>query len=110
MIGIPRQQIADIVGYQLNSVSRWIREFKRENRLEAYPRGHRKSIFSEAERHEIIELIGKQPDITLEELRSHLAKECSLNAIHKLLKLLGFAIEKNLRQANKNAMIYSRQG
>jgi len=93
--GISRQQIADIVGYHLNSVSRWIREFKRENRLKANPRGHRSSMFSEAERHELIELIGKQPDITLEELRSHFAKACSLNAIHKLLKSLGFTVKKN---------------
>lgn len=93
--GISRQQIADIVGYHLNSVSRWIREFERENRLEAHPRGHRASIFSEAERREIVELIGKQPDITLEELRSHFAKACSLNAIHKLLKILGFVVKKN---------------
>ena len=93
--GISRQQIADIVGYHLNSVGRWIREFERENRLEAYPRGHRASIFSEAERREIVELIGKQPDITLEELRSHFAKACSLNAFHKLLKTLGFVVKKN---------------
>lgn len=93
--GLSRQQIADIVGYHLNSVSRWIREFERESRLDARPRGHRQSIFSEAERRELIELIGKQPDITLEELRSHFMKACSLNAIHKLLKSLGFVVKKN---------------
>jgi transposase len=93
--GISRQQIADIVGYHLNSIGRWIREFERERRLEAHPRGHRRSMFSEAERNEIIELIDKKPDITLEELRLHFAKACSLNAIHKLLKLLGFAVKKN---------------
>ena len=93
--GISRQQVADIVGYHLNSVSRWIREFERENRLEAHPRGHRPSLFSEAERREMVELIGKQPDITLEELRSRFAKTCSLNAIHKILKVLGFVVKKN---------------
>ena len=105
--GIPRQQIADIVGYHLNSVGRWIREFKRENRLEAHQRGHRSSIFSEAERSEIIELIGKQPDITLEELRSHFGKDCSLNAIHKLLKSLGFAVKKNSAGKRARARRYN---
>ena len=62
--GVSRQQIADILGYHLNSVSRWIREFEREKWLEARPRGHRVAIFSEAERLELVELIGKQPDIT----------------------------------------------
>ena len=105
--GISRQQIADIVGYHLNSVSRWIREFERENRLEAHPRGHRASIFSEAERREIVELIGKQPDITLEELRSHFAKACSLNAIHKLLKTLGFVVKKNSAGKRTRAQGYN---
>ncbi|MDD2966347.1 MAG: helix-turn-helix domain-containing protein [Desulfovibrionaceae bacterium] len=54
--GISRQQIADIVGYHLNSVGRWIREFEQEKRLEARSRGHRSSIFSEAERTEITKL------------------------------------------------------
>jgi transposase len=78
--GISRQQLAAIVGYHLNSVSRWIREFERENRLEAHPRGHRGSIFSEDERRELVEVIGKQPDITLEELRSRFAKACNSQA------------------------------
>ncbi|MDR2165245.1 MAG: hypothetical protein LBO79_06405 [Zoogloeaceae bacterium] len=39
--GIPQQQIADIIGYYLNSMSRWIREFEREERLEAPARSCR---------------------------------------------------------------------
>ena len=93
--GISRQQAADLVGYHLNSVSRWIREFERESRLEARPRGHRVSIFSDEERHKLTELINKNVDITLEEIRVRLAKDCSLNAIHKLLKSLGFVFKKN---------------
>jgi transposase len=93
--GIPKQQVADIVGYHLNSVSRWIREFEREKRLEARPRGHRASIFSDEERQQLCELINKSPDITLEEIRLHFAKSCSLNAIHKLLKKMGFVFKKN---------------
>ena len=93
--GISRQQVSDIVGYHLNSVSRWIREFERENRLEARARGRRPSIFSSEERKELVELIHNQTDITLEEIRAHFAKNCSLNAIHKLLKVLGFVLKKN---------------
>ena len=93
--GISRQQVADIVGYHLNSVSRWIREFERENRLESRERGRRPSIFSNEEREELVELIKNRVDITLEEIRLHLSKDCSLNAIHKLLKTLGFVYKKN---------------
>lgn len=105
--GISRQQIADIVGYHLNSVSRWIREFERENRLEAHRRGHRASIFSQEEREKLVELIGKRPDVTLEELRAHFAKVCSLNAIHKLLKSLGFVFKKNTEGKRARTRRYS---
>jgi len=93
--GIPRQQVAAIVGYHLNSVSRWIREYEREKRLEALERGRRPSIFSNKEREELAELIKNRVDITLEEIRLHFAKDCSLTAIHKLLKTLGFVFKKN---------------
>jgi transposase len=93
--GIPRQQIADTIGYHLNSISRWIREFQHENRLKARPRGHRISIFSDEERQKLFELINNNVDMTLEEIRLYFAKKCSLNAIHKLLKTLGFVFKKN---------------
>jgi transposase len=93
--GISRQQVADIVGYHLNSVSRWIREFEREKRLAARAKGRRPSIFSDAERKELVELINNRVDMTLAEMRAHFAKDCSLNAIHKLVKSLGFVVKKN---------------
>jgi len=93
--GMSRQQAADIVGYHLNSISRWIREYEREKRLEARERGRRPSIFSNREREELVELIKNRVDITLEEIRLHFAKNCSLTAIHKLLKALGFMFKKN---------------
>jgi len=105
--GIPRQHVADIVGYHLNSVSRWIREFERENRLESRERGRRPSIFSAEDRKKLVELIENRVDITLEEMRFHLAKDCSLNAIHKLLKALGFVVKKNSEGKRTRARRYS---
>jgi len=105
--GIPRQQVADIVGYHLNSVSRWIREFERENRLESRDRGRRPSIFSTEDRKKLVELIKNRVDITLEEMRFHLAKDCSLNAIHKLLKTLGFVVKKNSEGKRTRTRRYS---
>ena len=99
--GMPRQQVADLVGYHLNSVSRWIREYKRESRLEARERGRRPSVFSNSEREELIELINNRVDITLEEIRSHFAKNCSLAAIHKLIKKLGFTFKKKTLKASE---------
>ena len=93
--GIPRQQLAYIVGYHLNSVSRWIREFNQAERLEARPRGHRASIFSDDDIKELTELIQRNVDMTLEEIREHFSKKCSLNAIHKRVKALGVVFKKN---------------
>jgi putative acetyltransferase len=78
----------------LNSVSRWIREFEREKRLEARPRGHRPSIFSQKNLEEITKLIKENADIPLVEIRDHFGKNCSLNAIHKQVKALGFVYKK----------------
>lgn len=93
--GLSRQKIAEIVQYHLNSVSRWIREFEREKRLEARPRGHRPSMFSQKELEELTKLIKENVDITLTEIREHFGKNCSLNAIHKHVKALGFVYKKN---------------
>lgn len=93
--GLPRQKVAEIVGYHLNSVSRWIREFKRDGRLESHPRGHRESLFSTDERAELLDRLSKNVAMTLDEIRQHFGKQCSLAAIHKLVTSLGFVSKKN---------------
>jgi transposase len=93
--GIPRQQIAEIVGYHLNCVSRWIREYERDRQLEARPRGHRASIFSANERTELVDFLSKNVDMPLEEIRLHFQKQCSVVAIHKIVASLGFVFKKN---------------
>jgi transposase len=105
--GMARQQVADLVGYHLNSVSRWIREYERESRLEARERGRRPSAFSNSEREELIEIIKNRVDITLKEIRLHFAKDCSLTAIHKLVKKLGFVFKKNSEGKRTRTRRYS---
>jgi hypothetical protein len=51
--------------------------------------------------------MGKKPDVTLEEIRAHLTKACSLNAIHKLLKTLGFVFKKNTESKRARTRRYS---
>lgn len=94
-IGIPRAQIAEMVGYHINSISQWIRDYERENRLEAHPRGHRKSVFSPQERKDLSDLLINNVDMTLEEIRLHFNKSCSLAAISKIIASLGFTFKKN---------------
>ena len=51
-------------------------------------------MFSEEERILLVELLEKRPDITLDEIRMHFGKQCSLNAVHKIVKALGFVFKK----------------
>ena len=92
--GIPPQQIAETLGYHLNSINRWLRAYQTEGRVKALPRGHRISMFSAEERKQLVELLEKRPDITLDEIRMHFGKQCSLNAVHKIVKALGFVFKK----------------
>ena len=44
-----RQKLSEIFGYTPASISNWVREYKRENRLKPRPQGHRKAVFTGAE-------------------------------------------------------------
>lgn len=110
--GVSRKQIAEDLGYHLKTIDRWIRDYRKDGRLKALPRGHRVSMFTEAERERIISLIERKDFITLREIRHLLIKDCSLNAIHKLVKSLGFEFEKTpLREKKRDYedIVYAQQ-
>ena len=99
----PPQQIAETLGYHLNSVNRWLRAYQTEGRVKALPRGHRISMFSEEEREQLVELLEKRPDMTLDEIRTHFGKQCSLNVVHKIVKALGFVFKKLSERKSRSA-------
>jgi transposase len=90
-----RQQLSEIFGYTPASISNWVGEYKRENRLAPLPQGHRKAIFTDAELRQLAELLEKQVDLTLAEIRERFHKQCSLVAIHNTVAKLGFVFKKN---------------
>ena len=92
--GLSLRQIAQLVGYHPNTVSRWLREYAQESRLQARPRGHRTAIFSKSELQELDDLLRSDVRMTLAEIRECMGKQCSLNAIHKHLKALRAAAGK----------------
>jgi transposase len=57
-------------------------------------RAGRKPMILETHRRQMTEMIGKQPDATLAELRHALGLDCSLPAIHYALKDLGLTYKK----------------
>jgi transposase len=90
-----RKQLAEIFGYHIQSIGNWIREHRQEGKLAPKPKGHRKSVFTPEEMELLTEFIKNEPDATLDEIRTHFAKTCSLPAIHKIVAGLGFVFKKN---------------
>jgi transposase len=90
-----RRKLAEIFGYTPASISNWVREYKQEQRLTPRPAGHRNAAFTDVELQELFELLKKNVDMTLSEIRDYFCKECSLVAIHNAVNKLGFVLKKN---------------
>ena len=90
-----RQKLSEIFGYTTVSISNWVREYKRENRLAPRPQGHRKAVFTDVELKQLADVLQNNVDLTLAEIRERFCKACSLTAIHNTLVKLGFVFKKN---------------
>jgi transposase len=90
-----QQQIADIFGFHRTAIVRWVREYRKDGKLEPQVRGHMSRAFSLEERERLAVMIKNKPDLTLEEIRDAFSKQCSLMAVHRELKRLGFRYKKN---------------
>ena len=89
-----REEVAKMFGYTTTTIGNWMRSFKQEGRITSLPRGHRASAFTPAEQHQLRELVEKQPDMTLEEIRAHFGKNCSLPTVSNTLARLGLTFKK----------------
>jgi len=89
-----QQQLADIFGFHRTAIVRWVREYREEGKLEPRRRGHLRRAFSPEEREALIALVKEKPHLTLEEIRKELHKDCSLTAVQRELKRLGFRLKK----------------
>jgi transposase len=77
-----QQQIADMFGIHLCTFVRWWKQFRHHGQLAPKPRGHNPSALNDKEMQALDGLIQKRPDLTLEQMRDALGKDCSLVAIH----------------------------
>lgn len=89
-----RQQLSEIFGYTTATISNWVRAYKEEKRLAPRPSGHRKAVFAGAKLQQLAELLEKNADLTLAEIRERLGVQCSLVAIHNTLRKLGFVLKR----------------
>lgn len=90
-----QQLLANIFGFHRTAIVRWVREYRKEGKLEPRVRGHMAKAFSDEEKERLAVMIEKKPDLTLEEIREAFSKRCSLVAVHRELKRLGFRYKKN---------------
>jgi transposase len=90
-----RKQLAEIFGYHIQSIGNWIRRYAATKQFTPLPKGHRKSVFTDEEKAALVELLKNPVDVTLAEIKVHFNKSCSLTAIYKLVKGLGFIYKKN---------------
>lgn len=78
------------------------------------PRHHRagrKPLILASHQRQMRALLGQKPDLTLQELRTALALECSLQAIHVVLVKMGLSYKKrHSGPANKTGPILPRRG
>jgi transposase len=96
-----QQQLADILGFHKTTIVRWIREYKRDGKLKPQTRGHMPRAFSEEERVRLVAMIEDKPDLTLAEIKEAFSKNCSLIAVHRELKRLGFRYKKTLKASEQ---------
>ena len=90
-----RQDIADRYRVSLGMVKKLIQQ--RRQTGDIGPRHHhsgRKPKIVDAHRRQFRQLLKKQPDMTLKELRDVLALDCSLPAIHYALADMGLTYKK----------------
>lgn len=90
-----QQQIADIFGFHRTAIVRWVREYRKDGRLVPQARGHMSKAFSDEEKERLVIMVEEKPDLTLEEIKEAFSKQCSLVAVHRELKRLGFRYKKN---------------
>jgi transposase len=104
-----QQQLADILGFHRTAIVRWIREYKKDGKLEPQTRGHMSKAFSVEENDRLVGMVKDTPDLTLEEIREAFSKKCSLMAVHRELKRLGFRYKKNTEGLRTRTRRHSRE-
>lgn len=90
-----REEIAQRYRVSLGMVKKLLQQRRRTGDLR--PRHHgagRKPLMVDTHRRRVRELLGKQPDLTLKELRLAVGLRCTLPAIHYALDKLGLTYKK----------------
>jgi len=105
--GVTQQQVADRFAVSRESVKKLLRQRREigDIRPQVYKNGAQPKITS-THRERLCELLQENPDLTLEVLREKLGVDCTIQAIHYVLKDMGISYKKRLSvPVNKTAKI-----
>jgi len=102
-----RQEIADRYRVSVGMVKKLLQQRRRTGDLRPrYRFCGRKPVILDDHRNRMKQLLGKQPDMTLRELRSALELQCTLPAIHYALASMNLIYKKRLSApANRTGRI-----
>lgn len=87
-------QIAKMFQVHRITLYRWIRTYRASGRTAPLPSGNRWPTFRGGELKRLDEMVRQQPDVTLEQLREGMGKDCSIMAVHRALRQLGWRYKK----------------
>ena len=90
-----RQEVAVRYRVSLGMVKKLLQQRRRigDIRPQHHRAGRKPKILASHQRH-LQTLLGRKPDLTLKELRAAVALQCTLPAIHYILKKLGLTYKK----------------
>jgi transposase len=99
-----RQEIADRFCVSLGMVKKLLSQRKRTGDIAPrHSYSGRKPYFTQEHRLQMNALIASQPDITLREIQERLALDCTLPAIHYVLRDMGMSFKKNASRQRARA-------
>jgi len=106
---LTQREVADRFGVSLGMVKKLRAQRQKTGSIAPRHRySGRKPLLTAGHRHRIGQLIAQQPDITLQEMREALALDCTLPAIHYVVRDLKLTFKKNA--ARQRARARRRQG
>lgn len=90
-----REEVAARYRVSLGMVKKLLQQRRRTGEIgPRHDRSGRKPVIVEVHRRKLRELLERKPDLTLGELRQAVAVDCTLPAIHYVLKQLGLTYKK----------------
>ncbi len=93
--GVTQEQVAERFSVSLGSVKKLLRQRREVGDIAPqYQNCGGKVKITPEHRAELQRLLSEQGDLTLEEMRRHLQLDCSVQAIHLVLKKMGYSFKK----------------